>query len=745
MATLTVEQQIAQLNDARKLVLSDANYYTQIIQGILPIIGPSARVELRRWGADFLAETFASPTIPPSQKETLSLIILDTIKSMIENPQEDNAVVKSIVQTAASIYPLVVRWIINNPYDIPTWERMVAIKSRILRIWDTAKPGIRICCIKFAQRVVLVQTTGPDADPRRGDPLQVSLSMVPQNHTLLISRNLEAEASGLLDRLLEVFQGNSRYVSSSIDLWTTNTASDAVLIDATLNSLSILIRARPHIANKILNILLNFNPLKSANSPMTPKLRVMVKSMEKTTRSLLIHVNKRDPQNPLAGRIQQYVERMMRSKTEIFDEATRKRGPPEPTDGLDLAKRQKLGAQVIPPAPTRLHVPPLAPGSHTIADLFTVTTDEALKGFDVALLSEDLVVKIVITILQRLNPDTIEQAVSGVKARLVALSEAKPEDINAATAPLGVDEDDDDYEPDFYNAEDTEQILNKLDSAPPPEEADEPKETVADVALGPFALPPPPPLSAEEAALVGQGTVSRVFGVMQTLDESTARKAKVGINRLAASAYDRDAWITIITRLATRAGAGLEEPTEAVKVEASDSQRITLSNTIRESLYLYVLEDFRKRIDIAVAWLCEEWYNDKVQMKLGGDSAVLHYEKWVLKVLDGILPYLDARDKVLTRFLSEIPGLSLEVLDRIKGLCRDPAMVNLSLTSLLYLVMMRPPVRDQALDAVEDIWDTYDDAKPIAAKYLTKWRPGFQDKHKADKDEKKPSELVVAA
>jgi hypothetical protein len=55
---------------------------------------------------------------------------------------------------------------INNPYDIPTWERMVAIKSRILRIWDTAKPGIRICCVKFAQRVVLVQTTGPDADPR---------------------------------------------------------------------------------------------------------------------------------------------------------------------------------------------------------------------------------------------------------------------------------------------------------------------------------------------------------------------------------------------------------------------------------------------------------------------------------------------------------------------------------------------------------------------------------------------------
>ncbi|TGO89217.1 hypothetical protein BPOR_0119g00040 [Botrytis porri] len=727
MATLTVEQQINQLNDARKLVLSDANYYTQIIQGILPIIGPSARVELRRWDADFLAETFSSPTIPSSQKETLSLVVLDTLEDMIENPHEDSAVIKSIVQTAASIYPLVVRWIINNPYDIPSWDRMVAIKTRILRMWDTAKPGIRICCIKFAQRVVLVQTTGPDADSRRGDPLQVSLSMVPPNHTILPPRNLEAEASGLLDRLLSVFQENS---------------SDAVLVDATLNSLSILIRARPHVANKILNVLLNFNPLKLANSPMTPKLRVMVKSMEKTTRSLLIHISKRDPHNPLNGRIQQYVERMMRSKTEIFDEGNRKRGPPEPVDALDPAKRQKLGAQV---KAARLHIPPLAPGNHTIAELFTITTDEALKGFDVALLSEDLVVKIGITILQRLDTDIIEQAISGVKARLQVLSEPKPEEINPETAPLGVEEDDDDYEPDFYNAEDTEQILNKLDSSPP-EELKVDIEKVANVALGPFTLPPPPSLSAEEATRVGQGTVARVFGVMQTLEEPAVRKAKAGINRLAASAYDRDAWITIITRLATRAGAGLEESSDAVvKLESPDTERLSLSNTIRQSLLVYILEDFRKRIDIAVAWLCEEWYNDKVQMKLGDGSAMLHYEKWTLKVLDGISIYLDAKDKVLTRFLSEIPGLSPEVLNKIKGLCKDPTMVNLSLTSLLYLVMMRPPVRDLALDAVEDIWNTYDNAKPIAAKYLKKWRPGFEDRLKGDDEETKSNGMIISA
>jgi symplekin len=108
--SLSVEQQIKQLGDARKLVLGDANYYPRIIEGILPIVAPPARVELRRWVADFLAETFASPTIAVTQKETLSLVVLETLKDLIEKPGEDAAVVKSVVQTAASVYPLVFRW-----------------------------------------------------------------------------------------------------------------------------------------------------------------------------------------------------------------------------------------------------------------------------------------------------------------------------------------------------------------------------------------------------------------------------------------------------------------------------------------------------------------------------------------------------------------------------------------------------------------------------------------------------------
>ena len=102
----SVGDQLAQLDAARNLVLGDAAYYPQIVQGILPIIGATARHELRRWGAEFLAETFASPTLAMNTKEGLSLIVLDTLLAVLmleEEKEKETGVLKSVVQFAASV------------------------------------------------------------------------------------------------------------------------------------------------------------------------------------------------------------------------------------------------------------------------------------------------------------------------------------------------------------------------------------------------------------------------------------------------------------------------------------------------------------------------------------------------------------------------------------------------------------------------------------------------------------------
>lgn len=77
---------------------------------------------------------------------------------------------------------------------------------------------------------------------------------------------------------------------------------------------------------------------------------------------------------------------------------------------MDQAKRQKLAGSVQTPE-VRVHIPPLAPGAHTIADVFTATSDEALKSFDVGILDPDLVLKIVVTILGKLDTNIYNQTI----------------------------------------------------------------------------------------------------------------------------------------------------------------------------------------------------------------------------------------------------------------------------------------------------------------------------------------------
>ncbi|KAL3448931.1 hypothetical protein BJX65DRAFT_52012 [Aspergillus insuetus] len=701
-----VVDQIAQLNAARNLVLGDAAFYPQIVNGVLPIIGAHARVELRRWGSEFLAETFASPAFATAQKEQLATNVLHTVRSILELPEGDQMVLKNIVQTAASLYPLVFRYIINHPEDKQSWEHIEAIKQDILRRWDSFSYPVKLCCIKFAQRVVLVQTHGLIADPRRPEHNETSLAIVPRNHSILSLPSLEAESSGLLDRILSIFQED---------------ASDPILVNATLNCLATLVRSRQSISNKIISAVLNFLPARHARTPVTPAVRVGVKSMERTTRALLINIMKRNPSHPLVSKMQQHIERLMQSRIEHVDETSRKRGlPTEPTDGLDAAKRARLDAET----PPVIKVPPLPAGRISYAQLFTLTEDTGLSSFDVKQLPADLLVKIVVPLLARVDQSSLNQVVDAVRTRYQTVQKQQM----AQPQPAAVEEDDD-YEPEYQPMD----IASAASDQAGAVSADLPGDQPDLVSLGPFVLPRPPPLSEDQAAEAGRGAVARVFGMLGsttvTPNPVKGQGQQLGFSRLAGSTFDRDAWVTLLTRLATRAPSGLET---GPKPE-SDRRRPRISDAIRETLYRYILEDFRGRVNVGIMWLNEEWYNDRIQMKVAASnrtdedeevSVALKYDPWVLRLLDGFLPYLDSRDiKIFIRFLSEIPEVTIPIAKRIASLAKDPERVNLCVQSFMYLIMFRPPAREICLDALEEVYQNYEESRPSAGKVLTRWRP----------------------
>ena len=395
----------------------------------------------------------------------------------------------------------------------------------------------------------------------------------------------------------------------------------------------------------------------------------------------------RNENGPFASRIKAHVARFDHQRPEIYDEGSRKRGhAAEPTDGLDNAKRRRLGVEI--PNRELSAIPPLPPGPASLKQIFTLTTDQDLANFDVMSLPPQLMVNITLPVLARVDHQALVEAVNHVRARFLSLT--SPSANSPQIGALGDDEED--YEPDFEPSEDREQIINKADALPPEDSL----ETPTEVALGPFKLPQPLPMTAEEAHNIGKGIVAKVFDKMDRLeDTSVARRQKPGLNRLAGSNYDKEAWVTVITRLATRTSTGFDDGIDGEEDLKAIARRgsfdYSLNELIRERLAQHIREDFRSRINIAIAWLNEEWYNDQIQKHAAGKSGEgkvalqlkQHYESWMLKVLDGIIPYLDAKDKLLIRFLSEIPEVNEKVLERVKGLARDPERVQLAVNTLL--------------------------------------------------------------
>lgn len=109
-ATPGVSQTIEQLNKARLLCLGDPSYYSKVVPGVLPIVGVQAALELRQWGADFLAEVFASPVVPTEDKQAMALQALQLLKGYLDAPAQDFAVVRSTIQALCSVYPLIFRY-----------------------------------------------------------------------------------------------------------------------------------------------------------------------------------------------------------------------------------------------------------------------------------------------------------------------------------------------------------------------------------------------------------------------------------------------------------------------------------------------------------------------------------------------------------------------------------------------------------------------------------------------------------
>lgn len=623
---------------------------------------------------------------------------------------------------------------------------MVGIKSNILRKLDNVRPGLRKCCIRFVQVVIQCQTPG-QIDPRRKDSQDVSSAMLPADHPILSPRTLEPEAEGLLDRILSIFQENS---------------TDALLIDATLNGFATLLTTRMTVSHKIINAILNFNIFKLANSPMTTTNKILIRSMEKTVSRLLNHWLKRHDlsmhkritklrrvprltilprfqQNQLAQRVTEYLHHLQQTHVTVFNEASRKRpAPTEPTDGLNEAKRQRLGAQV--PGSPQGPPPSASIPSNQIpyipidqrSKLLALTDDPRIFNFNIYQIPFHLIVQMIVAILHSTPQPAIDAAINASRNQILQYVASETEANNRI--PLDVPADDDDqYDPlDLKVSEEMSGSANEMDAS-----------YIAGQqgpGFGGAQLPSPPPLDQEKLKRLHANIVERLLKGLEAQRAAAAVSASPAKKQggQAPTNHDRTPYLQFLVRLATRVPIGLE-----VEDEKINAMGYNYADAIRERLLQYVMQGWKTRIDVAITWLTDEWMTDTVvaqekakekakcadEAKENGakrEMGLPNYTRWLHKLVDELSAFIGAElpeVKILIRLLSEIPHVSREVIEKVKRLAEDPERIGLVVPALRYLVLYRVPVREMCLDAMESMYREFDGARQLVRKDLARWRP----------------------
>ena len=183
----SVEHQIEELEKAKALLDVDSSYYPQIVEGVLPIAQHSD-VRIRQWVVNLLVAAFTTSTISNEVKERLVTLCGSTFESFLE--ESDSHIVTRTIQCVSCIYPLIFRKMYEidtifiqqkvltlcrcvDHSDKPTWMLYTALKTQILKLWNTDSRTLKLACIKFTQCVVGTQTPGI-RDPRVGSPLIIS-------------------------------------------------------------------------------------------------------------------------------------------------------------------------------------------------------------------------------------------------------------------------------------------------------------------------------------------------------------------------------------------------------------------------------------------------------------------------------------------------------------------------------------------------------------------------------------------
>ncbi|EGV64530.1 hypothetical protein CANTEDRAFT_120101 [Yamadazyma tenuis ATCC 10573] len=712
MSMHTASEIIRQLNEAKNLAFSSKETFPQVLRQILNFVNnPEPSIKL--WCSTFLKDSFQSDESVLGNADKMDLA-MDSLDSLIILSNEKHLeIFENVINSSIVIFKLVFKYVNENDGCDDVWAKLNQLKISLTSKFSTTFPLdssdneehdryrnliTKIQLIKFIVLVIDYQTKSDNDE-------HFNLNSVHPNHSLIKRQAIQAEAHGLLDNLLSVFEYDTLVTP---------------LMNPLLFQLSLLVKRKSQFIPKILSCVEKFDTHEKlqSNYQTLDEFKLSRKYVDRLLRIFIGYVFKN---RQLPSNLQQSLGQKLTILTERGDDVRRKNILAAVPQDANIKKKRFDG---------------FINGSKTLKSLdyknlycLTNPADE-LNNFDLASLPQHTLISMTIAALNRVDPKKLNKALGIVAERYkYALSNSSLMD---GTDNEKFEGDDDDNEG-FYDS-------GSVYSLPPPKELSyqEKRDQIN--------------LIIQNFLRVSQMSTEELEDGSKDEGESQSDGVSSELTKIAIKHWQKGSWIVVLTRLATR---GMNSNYESGSIDEEKNNE--LSDMIRNAIFDYFLENIHSRIDVIIEWLNEEWYSEVVnkELKLKNEikTKILQdyeagkvedldgeinkqfatlkenidtpqYSKWSAKVLDSIIPFLESKDrKIFIRLLSDLPLLTDELVGRIKSLCLDPVRIKLGFLSLQYLIMYRPPVKQACLNILQDLSESdQDDLKEEATKLLTKYK-----------------------
>lgn len=712
---MDIKHQLEQLERVRELakVQDPAKVLPKVLETGLSLYKQNKERphELSRFCSRLYCEVVRCEQIPSSERPFVAAQHLHGVVEMCQGATVDHITYQNVLLGVGSVYDGLFDLVAKTSNE-GLWKDLVWLKEQVESRWKTCWPleasedaladhsrgiGVRLASVKLLTKMVIVHTQGSG----------VNIGVVPDNHPVIRNKQaLQSESKRLLDVVLGYLIEEPMMV--------------AQVFCAILYCLAFVMKQRPMANLRILSGLLRFNiDLKyQQDKESALQYRLAKRFVERTYKNFVnFGIKKQLIKN--SGNIAPYHSKLVKiaQTLHMIAEETKSKGilnfePATVERRLDAREREKyieqnqqpsqslsklptplpaLGASAASsadaPAPAELatdlatlvHLQNYTMAKTSISNFFNnspvaFNNDYASvyslmnsknSGIDVSTLSQSTLVHLCTEAICHTDTNRIIAGLSIVASRYTDL-------MNKAQPHNNTRSDDDDPNP---------PKRSKLEDTSASDDSDTPEEEAHE-----FFLPTPLPLSHEAKLSHLDSIVQHLFEIPTSNEVPTLTPPENmhPFQRTRMLQWDNNAsWLVLLTRLCAR---GL----------LAD---LTMADRVRQHLYDHFLQDFSNRVSVVIDWLSEEWFAASIRQ----DPQHI-YNHWSLRVLDGLVPFLEgAHRKLFIRLLSELPHLDTEHIARCRSLCFDPLRSSLGFQALKFLIMFRPPVRSIVKDLLDEM------------------------------------------